>query len=188
MAFRREEAIGVQATSLYYWVDEQRLQQFKAMLSTQGAVYDFEARFRTRSGLIQTHIISAIIIDINGEPCILDTGRNITALKDLEINLRESEQKFSKLFRNSPVSMILTTFDDHRIVDVNETFIKDSGYSRNEVMARLLMKFRHGPMKKKPLTLSKRFSLRDMLETLKPICRGKMVRRSLVCCLPKSSS
>jgi two-component system, cell cycle sensor histidine kinase and response regulator CckA len=44
--------------------------------------------------------------------------------------LRASEEKFVKAFRSSPVPMTLATFPEGRFVDVNEAFVRASGYGR----------------------------------------------------------
>jgi PAS domain S-box-containing protein len=50
--------------------------------------------------------------------------------------LQESEEKFSKAFRFSAVAMALTTFEESIIIDVNDSFLKGSGYKREEVIGR----------------------------------------------------
>jgi PAS domain S-box-containing protein len=52
-----------------------------------------------------------------------------------EIALRASEEKFVKAFRSSPVAKTLATFPEGRFVDVNEAFLRDTGYGR-EVIGR----------------------------------------------------
>lgn len=48
--------------------------------------------------------------------------------------LRISEEKFSRAFRSSPVLMTITTLPEGRYIDVNDTFLKVTGYSRHEVI------------------------------------------------------
>jgi PAS domain S-box-containing protein len=63
-------------------------------------------------------------------------GHDITERKRIEEALRKSEEKFSKAFRESPIGLTLTSIRDHRYVDVNETFVQVTGYSRDEVIGR----------------------------------------------------
>ena len=53
-----------------------------------------------------------------------------------EAELRRSEEKFSKSFRQSPLVIAITRMSDSRYVDVNETFEQHLGWSRNEVIGR----------------------------------------------------
>jgi len=48
--------------------------------------------------------------------------------------LRESEQKFSKAFHASPAIMTISGVEDGRLIDVNDSFIRFSGYTRAEAL------------------------------------------------------
>ncbi len=60
--------------------------------------------------------------------------RDISERKDTEEALRLSEEKFSKAFSSSPVLMIISTIEEGRFIEVNETFINAFGYRRDEVI------------------------------------------------------
>lgn len=65
---------------------------------------------------------------------ILSVVRNITDRRRVESELRRSEERFAKAFRANPQPMWITSFTDARFVDVNESFLTMSGYTRDEVM------------------------------------------------------
>ena len=56
----------------------------------------------------------------------------------LEMCAKEPEEKFSAAFRNSPVSIVLTTADEGIILDVNEFFLKNMGYKKEELIGRTI--------------------------------------------------
>ena len=56
------------------------------------------------------------------------------ALQLCEGNCRVSEEKFSKVFRSSPVPFSITTPEEGRFVDVNPAFEQRYGYSRSELI------------------------------------------------------
>jgi PAS domain S-box-containing protein len=60
----------------------------------------------------------------------------ILNLKLSEHRLRESEEKFSTVFRASPVSIALTRISDNTLVDVNDAFLMIFGFTREEVIGR----------------------------------------------------
>jgi PAS domain S-box-containing protein len=62
------------------------------------------------------------------------TASDITDRKKTEAALRESESKFSKVFRSSPEVIVLTRLSDGMILDANDTFLRVSGYTREEVI------------------------------------------------------
>jgi PAS domain S-box-containing protein len=61
--------------------------------------------------------------------------RDITDRRQVEINLRESEEKFSKAFQLSPMPMAITSLDG-KYIEVNQSFTKALGYLPKEVAGR----------------------------------------------------
>ncbi|MFH1240880.1 MAG: PAS domain S-box protein [Pseudomonadota bacterium] len=62
--------------------------------------------------------------------------QDITQQKLAEKALQESKDKFSKLFQASPVYTVVTTIEDGRFLDVNDAFMKVTGYEPEEVIGR----------------------------------------------------
>jgi PAS domain S-box-containing protein len=60
--------------------------------------------------------------------------RDITERKRTDQALRESEEKFSKLFQSSPMPIALSTVEEGRYRDVNKEFLKMLQRSREEVI------------------------------------------------------
>jgi two-component system, cell cycle sensor histidine kinase and response regulator CckA len=50
--------------------------------------------------------------------------------------LRESEDKFETTFRSSPYAIMLTDFNDGRILDVNDGFVNITGFSREYLIGK----------------------------------------------------
>lgn len=78
-----------------------------------------------------------VLTDDAGMPSkVLGTNADITDRKVAEQALKRSEEKFSKAFRQSPMALTLTSAQDHRYIDVNETFEELTGWDREEVLGR----------------------------------------------------
>ena len=82
-----------------------------------------------------------VYADVFLSPIVLDKKNyliafiyDITSRKKNEEILKESENKFSKAFKFSPQAMIITSLPDGNIIDVNDVFLKDSGFSREELI------------------------------------------------------
>jgi PAS domain S-box-containing protein len=56
--------------------------------------------------------------------------------KIAEDALRESEAKFSRLFQSSPVIQALIDSANNSFVDINDAFVRGTGYSREEVIGK----------------------------------------------------
>ena len=61
--------------------------------------------------------------------------QDITERKQVEDELRKSEDKFSLAFQTSPYAITITRADDGGFVEVNEAFTTISGYTRQEALA-----------------------------------------------------
>ena len=67
---------------------------------------------------------------------VLVSMRDITERKRAEEQVRESENRFATIFRSNPVTMILVSATDGNIVDVNDAFVNNTGYSCDEVIGK----------------------------------------------------
>jgi len=80
--------------------------------------------------------ISLNRILIGGSYCIQGIVRDITDRKKAEAALRESENKFATVFKYSPVDHTLVSATDGIIIDVNDAFVRNTGYSHEEAIGK----------------------------------------------------
>jgi PAS domain S-box-containing protein len=132
--YSREEIIGHNSQELGLWESEEALQQFRNKISEDGLFHNLEIRSRMKSGEIRVGIASADIINIGGKPFRMVAITDITERKKTEEALKESEEKFSKAFLTSPDAIAISTIEDGRFIDMNESFVKMMGYTRAEAI------------------------------------------------------
>jgi len=67
---------------------------------------------------------------------VLEIAHDITAKAQVEKSLKESEEKYSKLFHSNPQWLHISTLEDGRYVEVNEATKEITGYERDELIGR----------------------------------------------------
>lgn len=78
--------------------------------------------------------VAAIIAALSG--MLIALLVNIERRKKTESSLRKSEEKFEKIFRFSPDWIAILRLSDGTYVDVNDAFVKMTGYAREEVIGK----------------------------------------------------
>lgn len=63
-----------------------------------------------------------------------DLTREIAEREIAQTALVASEERFSKAFTASPIPMSIVSHKDGRYIDVNESFLENSGYARDEIV------------------------------------------------------
>ena len=98
-------------------LESQTLQSLEYQLSTDEGVRNYEAR-----------------LVVSGQDEVLAVVRDITERRQAEIDLENLAEKFSKAFRCSPNPITISTVEDGRFIEVNDSFVKLSGYQREEAI------------------------------------------------------
>ncbi len=79
-------------------------------------------------------------VDLSGETCLQCIVRDITEWKQTESALRESEFRFRSFFNTNPEGILLVNFHG-TILDANRSFLRESGYSHEEMVQKHFRKF-----------------------------------------------
>ncbi len=122
---------------------------------TTATKYMFDWRALKRWGFKERNLPAGSII-VNREPTFWDMYRRLVLAsifvllaqsvaifallwqrarrRKTERELRESEEKFAKAFRRSPLAFTLVSLVDYRFIEANETFQRWTGWQREEVI------------------------------------------------------
>jgi PAS domain S-box-containing protein len=110
------------------------LKRIRSLNVGKKAVPLLEQKFLKLDGTSFDVEVSAVTCRYGSRRGALVFSRDITARKKTETALRLSEEKLSKAFKASPNWISISTWDEGRYLDVNDTFLQISGYRREEVV------------------------------------------------------
>jgi len=108
------------------------------VLANEIPTYSMEKRYIRKDGsLVWINLTVSLVREAEGAPkYFISVVEDITERKQADAALRESEERFAKAFRASPVAMIITRVRDNCFIDVNERFSHLLEYSREAVIGR----------------------------------------------------
>jgi PAS domain S-box-containing protein len=100
--------------------------------------FDMEYRMVARDGhVVWFHDQTTLVRDDRGQPLYWQGLKiDISKRKQAEAQARQSEERFSKAFRASPMAISITRLSDGYFTDVNDSFLRILGYNREEVIGR----------------------------------------------------
>jgi two-component system, cell cycle sensor histidine kinase and response regulator CckA len=130
--YRAEEVIGRSALDLNIWGDPADRARLVRGLQEHGVVNNLEATFRRKDGSTLTGIMSARMIEVEGELSLLSITRDISERKQAEEYLRESEKNLRILMDSMPVGV--WWFDNAGNIEyLNACFIEQFAYTLQDI-------------------------------------------------------
>jgi len=138
--FTRAEVLGRSSLEIGIWQDPADRQRMISPLQEAGECHGLEFLLKRKDGTPFHALVSAKILEVKGEPCVLVVAGDITQRVNVEQSLRESEQKLRDL--------IDTLAEGFGLVDADETFTFANpaaevifGVEKGELLGRSLQEF-----------------------------------------------
>jgi len=135
----REEFLsstGLRVDAVY--ADVSQRETFLRDLATESGALRREMLFVRRDGERFEGVMTASIHQGADDRRTVLNGviEDVSARKQAEERLRQSEEKFSRLFRLSPDVIIVMNMTEGRIIDVNEAFSRLTGFAYHEAVGK----------------------------------------------------
>ncbi|MBE9115680.1 protein kinase [Lusitaniella coriacea LEGE 07157] len=94
--YATEEILGRTARELDLWVNLEERDRLFQHLVTEKSVYNYEFAFRTKTGNVKTALLSAEIINLYGQDCLLAISNDISHRKHAEAELQAKNEELSQ--------------------------------------------------------------------------------------------
>ncbi|MGQ8336630.1 PAS domain S-box protein [Sunxiuqinia sp. A32] len=109
---------------------------FAEAVKNDNLTANYENEIQTKEGKkISISWTNTLLKDFNNEVIgAASIGDNVTEKKKATEELKISEEKFSKLFQSSPDAIMLTRLSDGVITEINESVVKLTGYTKEELI------------------------------------------------------
>jgi diguanylate cyclase (GGDEF)-like protein/PAS domain S-box-containing protein len=131
LGWTREESVGRTSLDMNIWHRPQDRLRLVEALQRDGRCENLEAEFVSKDGKVITGLMSAHVMELKGQSCVLSVTRDITQRKAAEDQLR----KLSQAIEQSSDTIIIANVDA-KIEYVNEAFVRSTGFSREEAMGK----------------------------------------------------
>jgi PAS domain S-box-containing protein len=96
-----------------------------------------EAELPLAGGGTKLVILAGQPIEVENDACLLFTFADLEPRRRAERALEKNERHFATVFDMAPVAMVITTSEDHRIINVNDAFRRLTGYSGHDAIGRV---------------------------------------------------
>ncbi|KQZ92928.1 helix-turn-helix transcriptional regulator [Pseudomonas sp. Root562] len=132
--FARDQVIGTSTYELDVLEQAENKELAKQRLLEGTTIPQMQAELRMADGTGKQVIVAGQPLELNDEPCMLFSFVDMEPRHKAEVALRQSEERFAKAFRLSPVPILLCGAGDQVVLDVNEAFLDTLGYPSEEVL------------------------------------------------------
>jgi PAS domain S-box-containing protein len=96
--FAPEEVVGQNNLTVNIWANLDECQDFISMMKESSEVSNMEGVFKRRDGSVWIGLVSARIIEVNEEPCIISIIRDITERKRAELDLQHAHADLAEAY------------------------------------------------------------------------------------------
>ncbi|WKZ49868.1 MAG: GAF domain-containing protein [Anaerolineales bacterium] len=134
------------------YADPRQYDKFKTLLESEGAVENFESQNKRKDGsIIWTSCDASAVRGPSGRvkyyagflrDITEEKAENITPpdsesrYRVIQETIRQSEERFRKVFQASPIATCITTFAEGRFLDANNAYLTLSGFQREQIVGR----------------------------------------------------
>ncbi|MGP6428653.1 helix-turn-helix transcriptional regulator [Pseudomonas sp. CH235] len=134
--YTRDQVIGVSTYELDILEQAERKDLAIQRLRDVATIPQMQAELRLPDGGIKQVIVAGQPLVLNDEDCMLFSFVDMELRHKAEVALRQSEERFAKAFRLTPVPILICSADEQRLIDVNQAFLDTLAYESDDVLGK----------------------------------------------------
>jgi diguanylate cyclase (GGDEF)-like protein/PAS domain S-box-containing protein len=143
IGFARDELLNREFLPLICDADRQRIADIHLRRMQGEAVPStYTVGMVRKDGAIRQWSMHVSTIDWEGKPSALGSFSDITDHQLADTALRESEERYRNAFVTSPDAINITRLSDGCYIDVNEGFLRLTGWTRDEVIGKTALELK----------------------------------------------
>ena len=128
--------IGRLSVEIALWPTPADRETWRQALVAHGRLEDYHTRWRRRDGELIDISLSAEIIELGGEKCILGFILDISERRRAEREVSQLQTRLATAFRAAPVAACITRLTDGKIVDVNQRLLDEYAWTRDDLLGK----------------------------------------------------
>ncbi|MFY0728982.1 helix-turn-helix transcriptional regulator [Pseudomonas sp. NFX15] len=132
--YARDQVIGTSTYELDVLEQAENKELAKQRLREGATIGQMQAQLRLSDGSSKQVIVAGQPLELNEEACMLFSFVDMEPRHKAEVALRQSEERFAKAFRLSPVPILVCDAANQVVLDINEAFLTTLGYPSEEVL------------------------------------------------------
>ncbi|MDQ3202603.1 MAG: helix-turn-helix transcriptional regulator [Pseudomonadota bacterium] len=136
--YARDQVIGTATYELDILEGAENKDLAKQRLREGATIPQMQAELNLPEGGSKQVIVAGQPLELNDEACMLFSFVDVEPRHKAEVALRQSEERFAKAFRLSPVPIVVCSAQDQVVMDVNEAFLDTLAYPSEEILGKTI--------------------------------------------------
>ncbi|MBH3445441.1 helix-turn-helix transcriptional regulator [Pseudomonas moraviensis] len=134
--YTRDQVIGTSAYEIDIFEQADQRDLAVQRLRDVATIPQMQAELRLPDGGSKQVIVAGQPLLLNDENCMLFSFVDMEPRRRVEVALRQSEERFAKAFRLTPVPILICTADKQEVIDVNQAFLDTLAYDSDDVLGK----------------------------------------------------
>jgi PAS domain S-box-containing protein len=134
--YTREQVIGTSAYEIDIFEQAEKKDLAIQRLRDIATIPQMQSELRLPDGGSKQVIVAGQPLTLNDEDCMLFSFVDMEPRHKAEVALRQSEERFAKAFRLTPVPILICSADEQQVIDVNQAFLETLAYDSEDVLGK----------------------------------------------------